>query len=85
MLSEITFPDPSDAVVPGNQYNVAELEDVLDDNNKKRFLLYYWFAVNVFGIRGQHNRRELPRCVVAKIRELYPNPFGRLYKGYYRV
>ncbi len=84
-MSEITIPDPSEAAVPGNRYTAAEIEDGLDDNNKKRFALYYWFAVNVFGVRGQHNRRELPRCVVAKIRELYPNPFGRLYRGFERV
>ena len=48
------------------------------DNKHKRFLLYWWWAVNVFAIRGKGMRSELPACIVRRIREMYPNPEGEL-------
>lgn len=54
------------------------------DNSKKRFLLYWWWAVNVFAIRGKGMRQELPGCVVAEIRSMYPDPNG-VYTGFKQV
>ena len=53
------------------------------DNSLRRHLCYKSFLV--FVNRGQplglKNRVVLPRCVVNKIRERYPNPDGQ-YKGF---
>jgi hypothetical protein len=48
-------------------------------NKGKRWLLYYWYATFVF---GAVLRIRLPACVVARIRALYPNPFGHPYVGH---
>jgi hypothetical protein len=44
--------------------------------NHKRNLLYWYYATNVYLICGAHNRKELPACLVSRIRELYPSPDG---------
>ena len=49
-------------------------------NNCKRWCCYFWYAVNIFQIRGEC--KELPPCVVRKIRDAYPNAHGRNYVGY---
>ena len=52
------------------------------DNKHKRFLLYWWWAVNIFAIRGKGMRSELPACIVRRIREKYPNPKDEPYTGF---
>ena len=49
----------------------------------KRWSIYWYYAVNVFGYMGS-KRNELPSCFVAKVRESYPNPVGVTYSGYKR-
>jgi hypothetical protein len=51
-------------------------------NREKRFLIYWWYATNVYMVTGKHNRVELPRCLVNEIRRLYPNPLDEPYVGY---
>ncbi|KAL7545105.1 hypothetical protein ACHAWF_008472 [Thalassiosira exigua] len=41
--------------------------------SEKRFLLYYYYATTVYQFRGKNNRVELPECLKAAIRALYPN------------
>ena len=52
------------------------------ENKHKRFCLYWWWATNVYCIRGKGMRAELPACVVQSIRTLYPNPPGQPYTGF---
>jgi hypothetical protein len=52
------------------------------ENGKKRFLLYWWYATNLYMICGKKHREELPPCLVYAIRCLYPNPKGELYVGF---
>ena len=44
------------------------------NNGHKRYLLYWWWATNIFCIRGSKNRQQLPDCIVNEIRRLYPSP-----------
>jgi hypothetical protein len=46
-------------------------------NKHKRFLLYYWYATNVFQFRGKGNRINLPKCLIQDVRKLYPELDGR--------
>ena len=55
---------------------VSEME-----NNHKRFMLYWWWATNVFTIRGAKNRQQLPACIVDEIRRRYPSA-DDAYTGY---
>jgi hypothetical protein len=50
-------------------------------NSQKRNLLYHWYATNIYTIVGKYKRKELPRCLVSKIREAYPSPDG-IYKEF---
>ena len=45
----------------------------------QRNVVYWWFATNVFGAVGLHKRIVLPTCLVAAIRNKYPNPAGLPY------
>ena len=51
-------------------------------NEQKRFLLYWWWAVNVFSISGRANRQELPFCIRDKIRSMYPEDDATKYTGF---
>ena len=54
----------------------------IENNNKlSRFLLYWWFATNVYLISGKANRIELPNCLITKIRAIYPEE-NNAYVGY---
>ncbi|CAB9504989.1 hypothetical protein SEMRO_215_G089150.1 [Seminavis robusta] len=46
----------------------------------KRWCMYWWYAVNVYQIRG--SRSPLPSCFVDKIRALYPNKNGEPHVGF---
>ena len=39
------------------------------ENNHKRFIFYYYFALNFFAAR---DRIKLPACVIAAVRHKYP-------------
>jgi hypothetical protein len=45
----------------------------------RRFMLYYWFARELFGCV---DRIRLPDCVVAAVRSKYPNQRGVPYIGH---
>ena len=51
----------------------------LEHNRHRRFLLYYYFACEVFGAT---DRIRLPACVVSAVRAMYPNPPGEAYVGH---
>lgn len=76
IVDEVTMPTPRAADVPGNNVNRLQRQD------QCRFCLYYYYSVHVFGVRGAHNRRPLPACVVYAIRQKYPNALGTPYKGF---
>lgn len=43
---------------------------------------YWWYATNMFCVRGKGFRGQLPSCVVAFLREKYPNAVGVPYRGF---
>ena len=51
-------------------------------NSKKRWCLYWWYAVNIFSIRG--GRKKLPSCVEAYVRSEYPKEHRQQYTGFKR-
>lgn len=71
----------------------VDLEEVAEDchfatmplskmeNHHKRFILYWYYATNVYSITGKGNRKHLPMCLVSAIRERFPEPDGN-YTGY---
>ena len=48
-----------------------ELKDMTLNN--LRFLCYYYYATSVYRFHGKGNRVDLPDCIVASIREMYPD------------
>jgi hypothetical protein len=53
-------------------------------NRKKRNIMYWWYATNVYSIRGCGHRGELPLCLVQAIRAAYPEADGN-YRGHRRA
>ena len=49
---------------------------------EKRFLCYWWWAVNVFSVRGKGQRGKLPKCVTDHIYSLHKNENGEARIGY---
>ena len=52
------------------------------DPSLQRNLLYYWFATNIYFVKGAGNRKVLPDCLVCLIRMSYPNKKGVPYKKF---
>ena len=48
-------------------------------NSHKRNMIYWWYATNVYSICGKGKRKELPKCLVHKIRQCHPSED---YSGY---
>ena len=48
--------------------HLYQLNQVVE-NNHKRFIFYYYFALNFFAAR---DRIKLPACVIAAVRHKYP-------------
>ena len=76
-LPEYTHP----ALIRINRWVREKEPEELDEfpQGWKRFILYYFFAIDVFGAR---HRIRLPDCVVTAIRSKYPNPAGVPYVGH---
>lgn len=52
----------------------------------KRWSIYWYYAINVFGLAGVGQRRKLlPECFVECVRRMYPNPRGVCYTGHKNV
>ena len=90
VTSQVTMAWPGTLELPPHDHPVLvsickwardQLPEELSEigNNHKRFILYYFFAVEVFGAR---TRICLPHCVVTAIRYKYPNPVGIPYVGH---
>ena len=56
-------------------------EDELGEmtNPHIRNMIYWWYATNVYSICGKKKRKELPKCLVHKIRQVFPSDE---YAGY---
>lgn len=54
-----------------------ELEKM--SNPHKRNMIYWWYATNIYSICGKGKRKELPKCLVHRIRQCYPSDE---YSGY---
>ena len=51
-------------------------------NNLKRNVLYYWFATNIYFVKGSGNRKELPECIQCLVRMTFPNNISEPYKQF---
>jgi hypothetical protein len=40
-------------------------------NNNRQFILYQWYATNIYNMTGKGNRAELPDFLIAAIRAKY--------------
>jgi hypothetical protein len=58
--------------------NIVDWNDL--SASHKRWCVYWWYAVNIFGIRG--GATPLPPCLLSAVRKMYPNAKGVLYTGF---
>jgi hypothetical protein len=61
---------------------VAKTLDFAEPNNCKRKAAYRQMTYTLHGFLGKENRKELPKCCVEGIRDLYPNHSGICYMGF---
>ena len=54
----------------------------IKENKQKRFMLYWWYATNIYSITGQHNRGKLPDCLEYAIKATYPETKSEDFVGY---
>lgn len=52
--------------------------------NEKRNVLYWWFMVNVYHVRGRNKRKHPPLCLIKAIRTAFPNEDGVPYIDFRR-
>lgn len=69
---------PLDVVARSCYFVNSSVSDM--ENNQKRNILYWYYATNIYGFRGQ-TVRKLPECLEFAIRRLYPNKRGKKYVG----
>jgi len=52
--------------------------------SKQHWCMYWWHCINVFQVKGQNNRQQLPNCFLDMVQVKYPNPKGEFFTGYKR-
>ena len=83
VCEEIPVPDDDDLLKPIADKYFAKDRPVSEmTNNMKRNLLYWYYAHEVYHVRGWLHRMPLPSCLVFKIRMTYPNELGNEYVGF---
>ena len=50
----------------------ATKEVKMMNNSEKRFVLYYWSAMNIYKVHGKYSRINLPECIKKAVRSTYP-------------
>ena len=51
-------------------------------NKEKRYRMYRYLSTIYEGSLGQYKRKELPRCLVAEVRDCFPKAPGEEYVGF---
>lgn len=79
-LSNMDWPDLYDQVVDRLDRNVrgASFEDF--PPRHKRWALYWWYAINIFHIKGRAS--PLPDCFTDAVRKRFPNSNSEGYVGF---
>lgn len=54
----------------------------INENKPKRLMLYWWYATNVYSIRGKGHRGRLPVCLEYAIKKAYPEKYSEDWTGY---
>jgi hypothetical protein len=75
------IPCPMDEFYDDMMFLGAEMEEYCT-HKQIRHALYRFMSNKIWGILGRHNRRELPKCVLAEIRDAYPAEKGIEYVGF---
>ena len=81
-IHDVTFPA---CICDSVRVEDVDLEAITEDcwfatetleemsNSHKRNVIYWWYATNHYNICGKRKRKPLPKCLVHKIRQLYPS------------
>lgn len=80
-ISELKDPKSIELGTIARDNPFVDIEVEKMKNSEKRFILYYWYATNIYKVSGKSNRLELPDCLTTAIRNLYPEEDG-VYNGY---
>ena len=80
LIQKQTLPDYDDILITRiNRFIQKDIDMDILAQPKRRFILYYWFAVDYFGAL---ERIRLPACTLAAVRAKYPNLKGLRYTGH---
>ena len=82
VCEEMLVPTEEDLEDIADKYYATTMPVEAMANNLKRNLLYWYYATEVYHVRGWLDRKPLPTCLVFCIRFIYPNDKGERYVGF---
>lgn len=68
-------------VIAEDCYLISEPVEKLKMKSK-RIMLYWWYATNIYSLRGKGNRGRLPVCLEYAIKAAYPETDSSMWTGY---
>ena len=82
VCEEMLVPTEEDLEDIADKYYATTMPVEAMANNLKRNMLYWYYATEVYHVRGWLDRKPLPTCLVFCIRFIYPNDKGERYVGF---
>ena len=82
VFEEMLVPTEEDLEDIADKYYATTMPVEAMANNLKRNMLYWYYATEVYHVRGWLDRKPLPTCLVFCIRFIYPNDKGERYVGF---
>ena len=79
VCEEMLVPTEEDLEDIADKYYATTMPVEAMANNLKRNMLYWYYATEVYHVRGWLDRKPLPTCLVFRIRFIYPNDKGERY------